>query len=84
MPHAQPWVAALFDIGGRSAEPIDQEVSEPLFGSLQVFFRVHGTEDVVSGHLAIERGYQLPQAIFADDRINFVLFHYQARASRRP
>jgi hypothetical protein len=33
MPHAQPGMAALLNIGSRSTEAIDQKVSEPLFGS---------------------------------------------------
>ena len=84
MAHPQPGVTALFNIGGRSAEPINQEVRETLFGSLQILFRIHGTQDVVSGHLAIECGYQPAQPIFAHDGIDFVLFHSYARASKRP
>ena len=37
--------------------------------------RIHGTEDVVRGHLAIERGDEPREPVFADGRVDLGFVH---------
>ena len=73
--HPQLGMAALLDVAGRSSEPEDEEVAEPLFGSGQVAALVHRAEKIVARDLAVEGGHQTEKALFADGGENFGFLH---------
>lgn len=48
-------MAALFDVGLWTAKTEDQEIAEALFRAFQIVCRIHGSQDVVGGDLAVKR-----------------------------
>jgi hypothetical protein len=68
-------MAALLDVPGWAAEAKDEKVAETLFGAGQIGGRIHGTEHGVGGHLAIESSNETFEAGFADERVDFAVFH---------
>ena len=68
--HAQARVAALFAIAHWPAEALDEEVSQALFGAMEVLLRVHREEDVVGGDATVERGDETREPFFSDQRVN--------------
>lgn len=72
---AQAWVATLLDIGSRSTEAINQEIPEPLLRGGQIIGRIHGTQQVVRGNLAIESRDKPLESLSSHNPIDLVLFH---------
>jgi len=70
--HAQPGMAALVDVVGGTAEAVHQEPAEPLLGASQILWRIHRAQDVVCGHLRVERVHQAHEAIHPDPREDLV------------
>lgn len=68
-------MAALFDVDGWPSKSINQEIAEPLFRTLQILLRIHGTQEIIRGNLTVERAYQPFKSLIADRWINLVLFH---------
>lgn len=64
--HPQPWMSALFDVALRSAEAADQEVPQPLAGSVQFLGGVHRPKNLVTRDLLVERSRKPVEAILAD------------------
>lgn len=63
--HPQPWVATLCDVVLRAAESEDQESSKSSFRTGKIVCWIHGAENAVIRHLAIERGHQSAEAVFS-------------------
>jgi hypothetical protein len=74
--HAEARMAARFFIPTRPAEAADEKIAEPLFGAGQVFLRIHRPENVVAGHLRVERRHQSLKAVFADPRVDVAFGHH--------
>ncbi len=70
MAHAEPGMAALLGVAIGSAEALDEKFSKPCFGSGHVFPGIHRAEDVVVGHLPIERADETAKTVFADEGVN--------------
>ena len=68
-------MAALFDVRRRPAESVNEKIPKPLLGTFEIVGRIHRSEDVVRGHLAIERLYQALESVLADGGVNFFFFH---------
>jgi hypothetical protein len=51
-------MASLFYVARRPSKPVDQEISQALFGTFEILWRVHDLQEVVVGNLAIKRGHQ--------------------------
>jgi len=68
-------MTALFDIVRRSTEAKYEKAAETVLGAFHVFFRVHGSEDVIAWDLPVESGDEPPKAIFSDGGIYLVIFH---------
>ena len=66
MAHAQPRVAALLHVALRTAEAADQELPQPFLCAVQIVFGIHRPENLVTGHLRVERADQSRKAVFAD------------------
>lgn len=70
--HAEPGVAALFDVAHGPAEPAHEEVAQPLFGSGQVIGGIHGSENVITGDSAVEGSDEAGEPVLADRAINLI------------
>jgi len=68
-------MTALFDIVRRSTEAEYEKAAETVLGAFHVFFRVHGSEDVIVRDLPVKCGDEPPKAIFSDGGIYLVVFH---------
>ena len=77
VPHAQPRVSTLLDVAHRSAKAADQEVTQALFGPVQVMRGVHRPENVVTRYLRIESANQTLEPFFANSRIHLVFGQFQ-------
>jgi hypothetical protein len=75
MPRAQAWMASLFDVSVRPAEPTDQEISEALLSTREILRRIHGSQKVVLRDLPIEGSHQARETFRADHGINFAFLH---------
>lgn len=75
MPHAQPWVAALFDICLRAAKPEDQKIAQPLFCACQIVCRIHRPQHIVARNLPVKGIRQAFESGLPDRRVNMLLFH---------
>ena len=71
--HAETGMAALFDVGLRTAEAEDEELTKAGFGAVEIIPWVHGADDVVSGDLAIEGVDEAAEAFVADGIVNLVV-----------
>jgi hypothetical protein len=59
-------MAPLLDIPRRSSKSKDEEVSKPLFRSIQILRRVHRAKDIVTGNLPVKGSHQPLKSILAD------------------
>jgi len=75
MTHAQPRMPALFNVGRRSAEPVNQEIPEPLGSTLKILRRIQRAEQIVIGNLPVESRYQPLESLMPDLGIDLVLLH---------
>lgn len=73
MAHAETGMAALFDVGLRTAEAEYEELAKAGFGAVEIGGGVHGADDVVSGDLAIEGVDEAAEAFVADGIVNLVV-----------
>ncbi len=73
MAHAQPGMAALFQVNRRSAEAEHQKLAQAFLGPGKVVGRIHGAEYVVGRDAPVKRSHQPPKALVADERINFLI-----------
>jgi hypothetical protein len=70
--HAQPRVAALFDVAWRPAEAADEEVAQPRLGAHEILGRIHRAQHVVVRHLLVEGAHQPGEAVFADASVDLL------------
>jgi hypothetical protein len=75
MPRAQAWMASLFDVSVRAAEPTDQEISEALLSTREIPRRIHGSQKIILRDLPIEGGHQARETFRADHGVNFEFLH---------
>ncbi len=54
MPHPKPRMSAFLEVTWWTAEPVNQKVSQTLFRTWEIILRVQGTENIVTGYLAVE------------------------------
>ncbi len=73
MPHAQPRMATLLHVPGRTPKPADEKVSEALLGTGQVGGGIHRPQDVVAGTLAVEGGHETVKAVLADGCVDILI-----------
>ena len=66
---------ALLHVTRRPAKAPDQEVAQPLFGAGQILRRIHGPQNGVGGHLAVEGGDEAGEALLADQGVHVELVH---------
>ena len=71
--HAETGMAALFDVGLRTAEAEDEELAKAGFGTVEIIRGVHGADNVVSGDLAVEGVDEAAEAFVADGIVNLVV-----------
>ncbi len=67
---AEPWMAALFHVARRPAEPPHEEIAEPLLRARQIARGVHRPEDVVTGYLPVEGSDQPLESLFTNQGID--------------
>lgn len=77
MPHTQARVAPSFDVAGWAAEAENEEITQPLFRSGQIVFRIEPAQNVVTRNLPVERRYK-PFESFFTDRIEYFLIVHNA------
>jgi 16S rRNA (adenine1518-N6/adenine1519-N6)-dimethyltransferase len=75
MPLPQTWMTALFDVALRSAESKDQKVAQPLFGAVQIIWRIHAAQNIVMRYLAVKGTHQPRETVFPDHREEIRLVH---------
>lgn len=75
MPHAQPGMTALFDVGLRTAEAENQEIAQALFRAFQIVWRIHRAKNVIAGNLAVKRIGKPFESGLSDGCVNVLLFH---------
>ena len=68
-------MASLFDVGLRSSEPTDQEISKALLSTREILRRVHGSQKVILRDLPIEGGDQACKTFSANQGINVEFLH---------
>jgi hypothetical protein len=68
--HPKARVSALFEISRRSAEPNNQEVTQPLLGAGQIVRRVHRPQHLVSGDLRVECADQSGKPVLSNPCID--------------
>src|SRR4051794_22938897 len=68
-------MSTLLDVALRPAEAADQEITQSLFRSGQVLFRVHRSEDGIGRHLRVERADQPDETVVADARVDLFFVH---------
>src|SRR5580658_1450638 len=82
MPHAQPGMTSLLNIGSGSAKAVDQEVPESPLGSLKVVLRVERGQNIIAGNLPVERRHEALESRRANRRVHFLLVHRSILAVR--
>ena len=75
MPHAQPWMSAIFDVPRRAAKPVDQKVAQTLLRAGKIAFRIQRAKDSIVRNLGVERMDQTGETVFSNKAVQFVLFH---------
>lgn len=65
-------MAALLQIVLRSAETKDQEQSQPFFCTSQIARRIHRAQNIVIGHLPVERSHDSGDPVRTNDAVNTV------------
>jgi len=71
----QTRMSALFDVTRRAAETVNQKIAKAFFGRGEFVRRIHRAKNVVVRHLAIKRGDEARESVFADERKNFGFIH---------
>ena len=71
--HPQPRMPALGDVPRRPAEPADEKIAQPLFGTGEIIGRIHGPQHLVAWDLRVERADEAREAVFADTRVDLFL-----------
>ena len=66
---------ALLEVAGRSAETADQKIAQPLLGAVEIVCRIHRSENVVAGHLPVERGDQPLETFLPNRLVNRSIVH---------
>jgi hypothetical protein len=66
MPDTQPGMAALLDIGLRSAEAENEEIAQPLLRAFQILRGIHRPQHVVAGNLAVKRVGKALESVLSD------------------
>src|SRR5581483_8120327 len=75
MPHAKARMAALFDVGFRAAETVNEKAAETLFSAREIPPSIHRSENIVGRDAPIKGSHQAVETVGADGRIDFVLLH---------
>jgi hypothetical protein len=78
MSHAQPGMAALFNITRWASKTKDQEFPESCLGSGQIVAPLYRAEDIIIRHLAVKMSDKVFKSSIADDRVDILLFHLYA------
>jgi hypothetical protein len=73
MAHAQSRMPALFDVSLWAAETVNQEIAQALLGCNKIVWRVHRTQDTVSGYSSVECRNQ-PRDSGLTDQVVYVNF----------
>jgi hypothetical protein len=68
-------MAALFDVGLRTAEAEDQKIAQSMPRGFQIVCRVHRPQYVVGGNLSVKRVHEAVEPGVADSCIDVLLFH---------
>ena len=68
-------MAALFNIGWRSAETADQKQAHAAFRACEVLARIHRAQNAIARHLPVERGDQAVEPALANFPIHVFFGH---------
>lgn len=74
--HAEPGVSAGFEIGGRASEAEHEKIPQAALRSVEIVRVIERSKNLVARDLAVESRDQALKAFGADDRVNFLLFHF--------
>lgn len=75
MPKAESRVTALLDVSLRTTESPDEEVAQSRLGPVEVVLRIHGAQNGVRRHAAVEARHDAREPPFTDGRVNVVIVH---------
>ncbi len=66
VPHPQPGVPALFNIRLGPAKTEDEETAQALLGPGEIFDGIHGSENFIRRHAAVESSNEAAKSVFAN------------------
>ena len=68
-------MATLLDIAGWTAKPEHEKIAQPLFAPHEIVAGIHRPEDVVTGHVGVERSHQSGESGLANHGVDIAFGH---------